>query len=91
MADTTEIVVIRAPASAVSLECGGYAMVAAGSKFDKVDAPLPGSAEGTAVGKRYSDDAHTVELLVTKAGKGSLSIDGVPLVVAEAKKLPSSD
>jgi hypothetical protein len=91
VADATEVVVVRAPASDVRLECGGYAMAAVGSTFEQVDGPRPGVAGGTAVGKRYSDDARAFELLVTKAGEGSLSIDGVPLTAAEAKKLPSSD
>jgi hypothetical protein len=32
-----------------------------------------------------------VELLCVKAGRGSLSIDGVPLRTKDAKSLPSSD
>jgi hypothetical protein len=29
--------------------------------------------------------------LVTKAGEGTLAVDGVPIPLAEAKPLPSSD
>ena len=32
-----------------------------------------------------------IELLCTKAGEGSLSLDGAPLPLKEAKPLPSSD
>jgi hypothetical protein len=91
VADATEIVVVRAPTTDVSLECGGYAMAAAGSTFEQVDGPRAGLAEGTAIGKRYTDDARAIELLVTKAGEGSLTVDSVPLSAAEAKQLPSSD
>jgi hypothetical protein len=51
----------------------------------------PAFASGTLTGKRYVDDAGTVELLCVKAGKGSLSLGGVALVLKEAKPLPSSD
>jgi hypothetical protein len=53
--------------------------------------PDPAFAEGTLMGKRYVDEAGTVELLCVKAGRGSLSIDGVPLRTKDAKSLPSSD
>ena len=43
------------------------------------------------VGKRYSDEAATIELLATKAGDGSLAAGGAPLDVAQAKTLPASD
>jgi hypothetical protein len=42
------------------------------------------------MGKRYVDDAGA-EVLVTKAGTGTLSIGTVPLVIKEAKPLPASD
>jgi hypothetical protein len=42
------------------------------------------------MGKRYIDDTGA-EVLVTKAGSGSLSIGTIPLVVKEAKPLPASD
>jgi hypothetical protein len=43
------------------------------------------------VGKRYTDADERFEFLCTKGGKGSLAIDGVLLVVKQAKALPSSD
>ena len=42
------------------------------------------------MGKRYVD-ADGSEILVTKAGKGTLSIGSTPLQVKEAKPLPASD
>ncbi len=45
---------------------------------------------GTLMGKRYVDDGGA-EVLVTKAGAGSLSIGTTPLEIKEAKPLPASD
>ena len=43
------------------------------------------------MGKRYVDEETGIEALVSKAGDGSLSIDGRVLNLKEAKALPSSD
>ncbi|MCU1614581.1 MAG: hypothetical protein JWO98_2121 [Frankiales bacterium] len=48
-------------------------------------------ADGNQLGKRYTDPTEALELLVTKAGAGTLAADGVPLTVRAAKALPSSD
>jgi hypothetical protein len=58
--------------------------VAAGLTLD------PALSEGNLMGKRYIDDAGA-EVLVTKAGKGTLSVGATPLAVKEAKPLPASD
>jgi hypothetical protein len=50
-----------------------------------------GAANGTTLGKRYVSPAGDLELLCTKPGKGSLAVSGTPLVLKEAKPLPSSD
>ena len=47
-------------------------------------------SDGTLMGKRYVDDTGA-EVLVTKAGKGTLSIGSTPLSLKEAKPLPASD
>ncbi|HZZ89381.1 MAG TPA: hypothetical protein VFE13_13715 [Caulobacteraceae bacterium] len=86
-----EVVVVRASKAPVSLECGGHPMVA--HTADK-PAGLDISADhagGTQPGKRFADDVSGVELLCTKGGKGSLSVDGRPIGAKEAKKLPASD
>lgn len=83
----TEVMVIRG--SEVTVECGGAAMVdERPTDLAPVNADF---ATGTQIGKRYVDAAGTVELLCVKPGKGSLSIDGVPLQTKDAKTLPSSD
>ncbi len=82
----TEVMVIRAAEG--SLECGGVPMADAPESAGE---PNPDFAEGTQMGKRYVDADGTVEVLCVKAGKGSLSMDGVALTTKEAKSLPSSD
>ncbi len=86
----TEVIVVRAPGEAVEVTCGGAAMV------DPTDAPAEkgtpdGASTGTQLGKRYSNDDETLELLCTKPGDGSLAADGAPLELKETKPLPASD
>jgi hypothetical protein len=87
----TEVVVVRAATTDVELGCGGQPLV-------PLDAERPagltidaGLAEGSPVGKRYADAGSGVEVLVTKAGAGSLTVDGRPIPRKDAKPLPSSD
>ena len=54
-------------------------------------APHSDHASGTEVGKRYVDEETGTELLCTRAGSGSLSMDGRPLMLKGAKPLPASD
>ena len=49
------------------------------------------SPDGILLGKRYSDGATGLEVLCTKAGEGSLALNGESLLLKEAKPLPSSD
>jgi hypothetical protein len=84
----TEVMVIKAAAPG-TVTCGGAPMVA--ERSGALGAVDPAFAEGTKMGKRYIDDAGNFELLCIKAGAGSLAIDGVALIVKEAKPLPSSD
>ncbi len=86
----TQVIVVRAPGAEVELTCGGAPMVS-------LDADVPGGAldadqaEGTLLGKRYADEDLGIELLCTKAGKGSLRLNGAPLGLKQAKALPASD
>lgn len=87
----TELVVVRPPKAPVSLECGGTPVVPhAGDKPTAVELS-PSHSAGSAAGKRYADPETGMEVLCSKAGAGSLSIDGRPIGATEAKKLPSSD
>jgi hypothetical protein len=87
----TEVMIIRAPAGAALIACGGTEMLGAGEA-------APGGltldrqwAQGSLIGKRYVDPEDRYELLCTKAGEGALSLNGVALEVKQAKALPSSD
>jgi len=87
----TEVIVVRAPTSDVSLECGGHLVVPVGGD-QSTDLTLdPAFAQGSLIGKRFADPDSGIELLVTKAGTGSLAVDGVAVPLKEAKPLPSSD
>ncbi len=88
-ADTTELMVVRAPGGDVDLRCGGSPVAAMG---DASEATLdPDFSGGTQIGKRYADEESGLEVLVTKAGPGSLSIGTDALAEKGAKPLPSSD
>jgi hypothetical protein len=75
---------------AVDLRCGGADMIAHGESGTG-GAPAAGHDGGSLMGKRYADDDAGIEVLITKAGAGSLSIGDTPLPLKEAKALPSSD
>jgi hypothetical protein len=83
----TEVMVIRCGAG--QIECGGAAMAEA--KPEALTALSDAHAGGTMIGKRYVDADGAFELLCVKAGKGSLSVDGVALSIKDAKPLPASD
>jgi hypothetical protein len=98
--DATEVVVVRSPGQPLDVRCGGHAMVpldgdrdhAGGT--DRAEDPgtvSPDHAAGTLLGKRYVDDAQTVEVLCTRPGEGSLSVGDEPMRLKEAKPLPASD
>jgi hypothetical protein len=87
--DETQVIVVRASDSLDDLSCGGQPMVeldieTSGGAID------PGFSDGTVMGKRYVDESGA-EVLVTKAGAGTLSIGATPLQIKEAKPLPASD
>lgn len=86
-----EFVVVRPPKSPASLECGGHQVIAHADARagDLVLSDAHGGGSGA--GKRYADPETGLEVLCSKAGAGSLSIDGRPIGAAESKKLPASD
>jgi hypothetical protein len=86
---TTEVIVVKGDGEH-ALTCGGAPMVEAGSA-EVAGAPAADAAEGTLLGKRYTDEGETIELLCTKAGDGSMAVGDGPLAVAQAKTLPASD
>jgi hypothetical protein len=85
----TQVIVVRSADSLDDLRCGGQPMVPIDA--DSSGAPLdPAMCDGNVMGKRYVDEAGA-EVLVTKAGEGTLSVGETPLSLKEAKPLPASD
>jgi hypothetical protein len=88
---STQIMIIRTPSVPADIRCGGVEMLAL------TEQPAPGSrldpdqAHGSLIGKRYVDAQDRVEILCTQGGAGSLMLDGVLMVLKQAKALPSSD
>jgi hypothetical protein len=86
----TQVIVVRATDSLDDLRAGGVPMIpldAAKSADVGLD---PDFAGGNLMGKRYVDD-DGAEVLVTKAGAGTLSVGATALTIKEAKPLPASD
>jgi hypothetical protein len=86
----TQVIVVRSSESLDDLRAGGAPMVPIGEATDSASTLDESLSDGNLMGKRYVDDAGA-EVLVTKAGKGTLSIGATPLAIKEAKPLPASD
>jgi hypothetical protein len=87
----TEVVVVKPPKGEARLECGGHPMVPMAQAKPEGLSLSPDHAQGSQVGKRYIDEESGAELLCSKAGAGSLALNGRPVAIKDAKKLPSSD
>jgi hypothetical protein len=87
----TEVIVVKAPAGDVAVTCGGAPMVLAGEDVGEKGTPAADASSGTALGKRYVNADESLEILCTKAGDGSLAVEGEALTLKEAKPLPASD
>lgn len=86
-----EFVIVRPAKTEVTVECGGRPLLPHAIARDPSASPEAKHAGGVAAGKRYNDPKTGLEVLCSKAGAGSLAVDGRPIGAAEAKKLPSSD
>lgn len=86
----TQVIVVKTAESLDDLRAGGAPMVPLDDSASGGAALDPDFAAGAVMGKRYVDEAGA-EVLVTKAGAGTLSIGTVPLSIKEAKPLPASD
>lgn len=86
--DDTQLIIVRATDSLQDLRCGGAPMVAMDA--ERSGGLDPDYAGGTVMGKRYVDESGA-EVLVTRAGAGTLTIGNTPLTLKEAKPLPASD
>ena len=86
----TQVIVVRSADSLDDLRAGGVPMVPLDAE-KAADATMdPDFADGNVMGKRYVDE-NGAEVLVTKAGAGTLSIGSTALNLKEAKPLPASD
>lgn len=86
-----EVVIVRAPTGSAELTCGGHPMIdPAATPPDGLEAKAE-MDQAVQLGKRYCDAAGTVEILVVKAGDGSLAFNGELLEPKVAKPLPASD
>jgi hypothetical protein len=85
----TQVIVVRATDSLDDLRCGGQPMLPLDAERSggTPDAEFSG---GSLMGKRYVDETGA-EVLVTKAGAGTLSVGTTVLALKEAKPLPASD
>lgn len=90
VASTAEFVVVRAPADAIDLRCGGHPLVLRDTQADD-HTVLEGFGGELVMGKRYSTADGSVEVMVTKAGEGALTLGDEVLERKDAKPLPSSD
>jgi hypothetical protein len=90
----TQVIVVKSADSLDDLRAGGVPMVPIGSQEDAAKSSEksmdPALSDGNLMGKRYVDE-NGAEVLVTKAGAGTLSIGATALTVKEAKPLPASD
>jgi hypothetical protein len=88
--DDTQVIVVKATDALTDLRSGGALMIPLGGSVADGQVIDPALAAGTLMGKRYVDDTGA-EVLVTKAGRGTLSIGTTPLSIKEAAPLPASD
>jgi len=90
----TQVIVVRTSDSLDDLRAGGIAMVPIDNKESSAKSSEltldPAFSGGAVMGKRYVDEAGA-EVLVTKAGAGTLSVGTTALTLKEAKPLPASD
>ena len=84
-----QIMILRAPASELEISCGGALMQE--GEPDSLGDLNPDLADGALVGKRYVDEEESMEFLCTRAGEGTIAVNGTPLTIKQAKQLPSSD
>jgi hypothetical protein len=86
----TQVIVVRSSDTLDDLRAGGVPMLPLGAENAGSATLNPDFSGGNVMGKRYVDESGA-EVLVTKAGAGTLSVGDVALTLKEAKPLPASD
>jgi hypothetical protein len=87
----TEVVVVRSRAVPVTFRIGGAEALPADAGRPAGAKPDAALAGGTALGKRYADEMSGLEVLCTKAGTGTITVDGRRATVMTPRQLPASD
>ncbi|MGV9862282.1 hypothetical protein [Rhodococcus koreensis] len=85
---TLQVMLVRAPKGDAELTINGSTLMIDAEPGTPSD---PADGAGIELGKRYEDEAGTVELLCVAAGRGELALNGAPLAVKVPKPLPASD
>ena len=85
-----ELIVSKASGSG-ELTDGDIPLQIKGDNVDFGGAEPAADAPEITMGKRLSSSDGSVSVLVTKAGKCDLRLNGEPMELQEAKQLPSSD
>lgn len=88
---TAEMMAVKVPAGDAPLTIGGVPPVSTAAERTPGGSPVPGHDTGVLMGKRYVDHDETIELLCTKPGPSAPALNGILLVLKEAKALPASD
>jgi hypothetical protein len=87
----TEVVVVRSRAVPVTFRIGGTEALPADAGRPAGAKPDAALAGGTLLGKRYADEVSGLEVLCTKAGTGTITVDGRRATVMTPRQLPASD
>jgi hypothetical protein len=86
----TQVIVVKASDSLDDLRCGGAPMLPIDAGKPDGATMNPAYSDGSLMGKRYVDETGA-EVLVTKAGAGTLTVGTTRMTLKEAKPLPASD
>ncbi|OBG02616.1 hypothetical protein [Mycolicibacter sinensis] len=86
----TQVIVVKPADSLDELRAGGHPMVPIGSAHADGLTPHPDWSSGALMGKRYVDSSGA-EVLVTRAGLGTLAVGVTAMTLKTAAPLPASD
>ena len=88
---TSEFIAVKVPPGETGLTIGGHTALTDAAGREGSTEVVEGHGGGAAMGKRYVDEAGSIELLCTKAGTGVPAIAGEGMAIKDAKPLPASD
>ncbi len=88
---TSEFIAVKVPPGETDLTIAGHTALTDAAGREGSTEVVEGHGGGAAMGKRYVDEAGSIELLCTKAGTGVPAIAGEVMAIKDAKPLPASD